>query len=321
MSRPSRTRMLTATLRSWTGNLLILAGLIGLGLAASIPLAGLDFLELVAAMSGAALASALVGSLGRYLAMTGRKQRAALTANVWQDDSRSPVLYLRSFADDEVLADANVVKGFVQTATEEEAFAKVLNRVGPFVAIGDPREGLPTLGASRLYVGNTDWQMKVRELLVGAQLVVLRVSSTQGLLWELQHVVTAVHPTRFLLFIPGEPKHYEAIRRLCDRWLPQALPDLPRSRHRLGTLQAIVRFRPDWTPEFLPCQFSLMRCSLRSPLSPHLLLTLRPVFEQLGVPWSKPRLSVMMLFFATLSIAILGWIVVGSLLDLWEYGW
>ena len=44
-----------------------------------------------------------------------------------------------------------------------------------------------------------------------------------------------------------------------------------------------------------------------SALSSHLRLTVR-------------RLSVMMLFFATLITIIVGWIVVGSLLDLWKLG-
>jgi hypothetical protein len=45
--------------------------------------------------------------------------------------------------------------------------------------------------------------------------------------------------------------------------------------------------------------------SLSAPLTPPLLLTLRPVFEQLGAPWSKPRLGVFSVLMATVMAAAL----------------
>jgi hypothetical protein len=78
------------------------------------------------------------------------------------------------------VAEAHIVKGFIQLSTEEEQFARVFNRIGPFIAIGDPREALPDLGAVRLYVGNEAWKEKVEALLAHARLVVVRLSATEG---------------------------------------------------------------------------------------------------------------------------------------------
>ena len=196
------------TAKIWLGNLLVALAFGGLLAASNIGQADLDFPLNALAAAGAIIATTSVGLLGRRLAMTGRKQRAAHTAASTADDPRPPVVYLRSFADDEVLADANIVRGFIQLTTEEEQYARVLNRIGPFMAIGDPREGLPDLGATRIYVGDGDWQQRVEALLDRARLVVLRLSATEGLLWELRSVIARNDPGKLLLLVPGPKEQY-----------------------------------------------------------------------------------------------------------------
>ncbi len=104
--------------------------------------------------------------------------------------------------------------------------------------------------------------------------------------------------------MPQGSERYEVLRKTCDRWLPKPLPDLPKGTALIGTLQGIVRFRDDWTPEFLPPRGSLLRVSVRAPLTPYLLLTLRPVFEQLGVPWAKPRVGTLPIIFLLMIVYI-----------------
>lgn len=291
-----------AGVRKWSGYLLMLVGFLGL---VSLKVifhagAGIAVTILLGCLVGGA--AALIGLSGRHLAITGRKQLAGMAARTAAEDPRPPVLYLRSFADDAVVENANVVEGFIQLTTEEEQFAKVLTRIGPFIAIGDPREKLPILGATRLYVGDGDWKKNVEDLLRRARLVVVRLSATRGLLWELGQVIATIEPKRVLVFVP-RVKNYEALRRAGERWFPRPLPAQPKQRTMIGSLQGIVRFGPDWTPEFIPARFAPMRMSLRSPIAPHLQLMLRPVFQQLGTPWSKPRLGV----FPVLLLMMVGW--------------
>jgi len=280
-----------AAARCWIGNLLMLIAFLGLISEGLIRQADLGMILTILLSAAAGIAVIAVGLFGRKLAMTGRKQRAAIAAHTRAADQRPPVLYLRSFTDDKVVADANVVKGFIQLSTEEEQFAKVLDPIGPFVAIGDPREKLPTLGATRHYVADDKWRQDVEQMLARARLVVLRLSTTKGLVWELQHVFTELDPGRILLLIPGTDK-YEVFRNVAALWLPKPLPDLPRKQTKIGSLRGIVRFRSDWSPEFLLVKFSILRASLRSPIAPHLKTMLRPVFEQSGTPWKKPPLGV-----------------------------
>ena len=294
-----------ASIRCWTGNLLVALAFAGLLATSTAGQWDLGFPLTALAAGGALAVTTIVGLYGRHLAMTGRKQRAALAAEATSRDPRPPVLYLRSFADDEVVAEAHIVRGFIQLSTEEEQFARVFNRIGPFVAIGDPREGLPDLGAARFYVGDDAWQQRVEDLLARARLVVLRLSATGGLLWELQAVIARSDPNKLLLLMPGSRERYASIADIANRWLPKPLPPLPKARTAIGTLQGIVRFGSDWSPEFLPSRMSYLRTSLSSPLTPPLLLTLRPVFEQLGVPWAKPRLGVFSVVMATMMVAVL----------------
>ena len=251
--------------------------------------------------------------------MTGRKERAAHAAAATASDPRPPVVYLRSFEDDEVLANTNIVEGFIQLTTEEEQYARVLNRIGPFLAIGDPREALPDLGAARIYVGNDDWRSRVEALLDRARLVVLRLSATEGLLWELRTVIARSDPGKLLILVPGPPENYPRFSQLANKWLPQPLPAvLPANKKfgRLSTIVALVRFRSDWQPEFLPIRVNYMRLSLYRPLAPHLQLTLRPMFEQLGAPWKKPSLSIFALIMVALFIAVFVLFVALAIRDL-----
>lgn len=294
--------------RIWLGNLLVALACGGLLAAANIPRAGLDFPLNALASAAALIAATSVGLLGRRLAMTGRRQRAARTAASTANDPRPPVVYLRSFADDEVLANTNIVRGFIQLTTEEEQYARVLNRIGPFIAVGDPREGLPDLGATRIYVGDGDWQRRVETLINGARLIVLRLSATEGLLWELRTVIARNDPGKLVLLVPGPPEHYPTLSQRANEWLPEPLPSsLPRSTSfgRLSTVVGLVRFRAGWLPEFLPIRVNYLRGSLIAPLAPHLQLTLRPVFEQLGAPWKKPSLSIFAVVMLAMFVAVL----------------
>ncbi len=289
---PSWRPQTRATRVIWMGYALMALGICGLGLVSMVPDREWGNAPTYAAIVGGSVAAVGVGSVGRHLSRTGRKLQAATSDVVPTSDSQRPVVYLRSFADDEKVADAHLMQGFFQLRTEEEQVALVLNRIGPFVAIGDPKESLPDLGAARMYVGDGDWQARVSDLLASARLVVLRASSTQGVRWELQQAVSRLSPERLLLFVPKGRLRYPAVKAVCDEFLARPLPALPRRPTKIGTVQGIVRFDDDWTPEFLRWPwFHSARANLRAPLAHRFHYMLRPVFAQVGVEWLKPPLT------------------------------
>jgi hypothetical protein len=87
--------------------------------------------------------------------------------------------------------------------SDEEALARALGGIGPFVAIGQPDEWLPKLGAYRMYRGHSEWQDTVRDLLKRASLVIVRVGYTPGLLWELRNTAELVDSDRIVFWNPA----------------------------------------------------------------------------------------------------------------------
>lgn len=96
-------------------------------------------------------------------------------------DDRMPVLYLRSFSHD----DRESSETFLPT-TSEEKLVRSYNRIGPVIALGNPRERLPIPGASRLYFEDDSiWQSAVLYLMSISQLIVIQAGNAAGLLQEL----------------------------------------------------------------------------------------------------------------------------------------
>jgi len=185
----------------------------------------------------------IVTFIGIAIMRRGRKLLATSGDARLAADTRKPVVYLRSFAADSlgagVISSWPLLKfGYL---THEEQLAAVMNELGPFVAIGDPREALPDLGADRIYVREGDWQKRVQELLKDACLVVLRAATTDNFWWEFQTVKAHVAPERVLLLVSATGASYEAFRSRAAEILPSALPELGR-RKRLGHLRAIIAF-------------------------------------------------------------------------------
>ncbi len=219
----------------------------------------------------------------------GRKLTAAARgAAALQDDRRAPVVYLRSFSADDESARVVISWALLRPAyyTDEEQLATVLNEIGPFVAIGDPRESLPDLGATRIYVGGDDWQARVTDLVSRAALVIMRAGTYEGFWWEFGLVRASVRPERLLLLIPDHKAEYERFREKAAELMPSPLPACPRGARVLSKTRAIVAFEANWRSWVLPVVSSFRRAGLRTPFATRTKLTLKPVFERLGVPYT-----------------------------------
>ena len=102
-------------------------------------------------------------------------RRPADAETLLRQDTRAPVLYLRAFRNagaDAIRTPLNVAKA--PAKTDEERLAVVMNQVGPFIAISEPR-GKTDFGAARLFVSDEEWQAKVLLLMANAQLILIRI--------------------------------------------------------------------------------------------------------------------------------------------------
>jgi hypothetical protein len=93
----------------------------------------------------------------------------------------------------------------LRVSSHEERLAAILGRAGPFIAIGDPRDRQPPLGAARLYLDPAaDWRTEVADLASRSALVVLRPGWSEGVRLETELSFDAIPPERLVLFVPSD---------------------------------------------------------------------------------------------------------------------
>src|SRR5439155_283307 len=128
-----------------------------------------------------------------------------------------PILLLRSFRDDKLVYRRDRLHiPFSGPVYFEEFLVTLLSRAGPVIAIGQPGELLPPLGAARFYVGD-EWKAKVEELIKQARYVVMvmgELRGSDGLTWEVRKIFETADPERILLIIP--PIHEDEARARWD---------------------------------------------------------------------------------------------------------
>ncbi|MFF7991497.1 transferase [Kitasatospora xanthocidica] len=158
-----------------------------------------------------------------------------------------PVLYLRSFGDDE--SAAQVDDGAeVNLHTREEQLATALGAIGPVIAVGRPGERLPHLGAARFYLPLDDWKPTVLRLMDLSQLIVLRLGQGDGLWWEVEQVRTTQPARKLVLLLPGGAS---ALAARLNTYLPEPLP--PGGLGAGGQwVSTVIVFDDSWTPRVFP---------------------------------------------------------------------
>jgi hypothetical protein len=162
-----------------------------------------------------ALPGTVVPLFGPELLERGRKMRTKDAVTVLAKDRRAPVLYLRSF-EDEDLIDPTLSSLFSIHAFRfrppfvqhryEASLTDTLRQLGPVVCIGKPGEVYPEIGAARVYVSEDNWQDVVKYFLAHSAAVVFTVGRTKSLWWEINTALSIVPPERLLFFFPHAEK-------------------------------------------------------------------------------------------------------------------
>jgi hypothetical protein len=143
-----------------------------------------------------------------------------------------------------------------------------------------------------------------------AAVVVLRAGDTPSFWWELERVVRLVPPERVVLLCPSDQAAWSRLAgkasKILPRPLPHSLPDLP-----LPTGHVLIYFGSDWTPRAGVFKSSWLRSSLTRPLVAQYKWALRPLFNQLHVPWTVPgvdgwRVAILIFFLICVVGPLLG---------------
>jgi hypothetical protein len=167
-------------------------------------------------------------------------------AEVMAADPRAPIVWLRSFRFDELDANQNASR----TTFEEDLAASITKELGPFVAVGDPRDAVELKGrmpgATRAYVGD-DWRARVAELVERAARILVVEGPSEGLGWELTHLRERVDPRRVLVLTV--PRELKAAHRV---WWAPFTASLAKAGIAIGGEDpgpgAILSFDDAWRP-------------------------------------------------------------------------
>ena len=139
-----------------------------------------------------------------------RARARATAAELRARDPRPPLLYLRSFADDDVLLPTVLSprRPFVEmfslrTADPfEESLAWELGSYGPVVAVGRPGTAPDSLGAAREFLPDDSWQDGVLARMAAALAIVVVAGDTPGLEWEVAAIADRGHLGKTVFVIP-----------------------------------------------------------------------------------------------------------------------
>jgi len=247
-----------------------------------------------------------------FLQYRARQYSSLARAEVDANDSRPPVLYLRSFAQDvKSLKGAFALQhSLASRGTLEEQLREAVAPIGPLIAVGTPRESLPPPGAHRIYVHDEGWRARVEALMRSASLVIILIGKGgAGLEWEIERAFASVERSRLLLLVKRGRRQYEKDRRIIERAAGLSLPPYRKVSRVLIEVMALLgancflAFSPGGDVDVL---------RLRAPWArgagwfiAEARYALKPVYERLGVPWMPPPISKVNVFITTTLVALL----------------
>ncbi len=211
------------------------------------PVSLLSEVSLAVQIIAAELALGIVLALAATAVGRAARAREMPTADeVFARDQRAPVLYLRSFRDDELrvrirMSDRrNYLENlalfllrlvFVRmTDRFEDVLVWQLWHHGPVIAVGEPVRRPYRTGSPRLYISEEYWRAQVQELMRSARFVVVVLGRTKGLAWELQCLGRLNLTHKVVLVVPPVPgEELRARARMFDELvsgvgLPQHQP-------------------------------------------------------------------------------------------------
>jgi hypothetical protein len=150
--------------------------------------------------------------LGFFLLVRARRYFQVDADSLLAVDRRPPILFLRSFDDDEKQTFKTFKKKALLDFSLETRLSNHFSRFGPFIAIGSPKETVPQPGAARVLLSNDEWQPRVVHWMKDSQVIIMYSGKTHWVNWELRQVIENTCATRLILMIP-EIKKWRSAKR------------------------------------------------------------------------------------------------------------
>jgi hypothetical protein len=142
-----------------------------------------------------------IGLLGCFLLIRARRYFQVSADSLLSVDKRKPILFLRSFEDDEQVTLRSSGKAILDFSLETR-LSNHFTDFGPFIAIGSPTEPVPQIGAARIILSDSEWQPRVMEWMSEASVIVMYSGKSQCVTWELAKLVNTERVGKLILMIP-----------------------------------------------------------------------------------------------------------------------
>lgn len=203
------------------------------------------------AANNAAVISIGIGLVvgGHLLFYLGKRLAAR---RIWNPDNpqdkRDPVLFLRSFEDDQLrfkrpwwdmFGRWNDLWSFRRNA--DEAMIDEIAQYGPVVALGMPGEDKVPFGAARFYSTHDDWQRIITDTAKRARAIVIGAGDTPGVRWEYELLARENLIDRTLMLFPptGDDRsaHIKALAAFTQAAAIDAHFDIPENQHPVALLK------------------------------------------------------------------------------------
>jgi hypothetical protein len=205
------------------------------------PASGSVFLASTAGfIIGPMILFAVLAFFGRLVTRAAQRIAANNYQSIRDWDDRAPILYLRSFAIDNRTVRmpprgliARLIGLGARFATLDETLLDCAAPYGPVIAIGDPRDPIPPLGAARTFVRGDDWQSVVSDLACAAKLIVLTTDTSEGVKWEVRHILADPELSRKTVFL-ASPMASDAERGAVLTEIAGALGQAPLPVETIG---------------------------------------------------------------------------------------
>ena len=137
-----------------------------------------------------------------YFALKARAKLQPTAEGVLSMDRRTPVLFLRSFVDDERVRFLYAQKTLFDFSLEAR-LASHFFKTGPFIAVDSPNH-TPAIGAARASLPDNEWQGKVMDWMGAGRLIVivLLAGLTQWVRWEMRQIVGLGYTQKLIILMP-----------------------------------------------------------------------------------------------------------------------
>lgn len=132
--------------------------------------------------------------------------------SVMTADARPPVLFLRSFSDDEKLQYQSADRALFDFSLESR-LADHFTAIGPFIAVGEPKDKSPHLGAARVALSNDAWQGSVLDWIGSSKLVLIMAGATHWIGWEMGKVLEMGAAQRAIVLFPQTRRQWRPFRK------------------------------------------------------------------------------------------------------------